>query len=201
MFPFPGAGWEDLRRPPAQGYGDPYQGTGAPIFVKDSRTDWDISEGGQKISSEQALEATGDAAYEARRQQMKRYNAKLYSEGKWHRRWAVLWELVGLGAVGGGVYYAVTAPTSMGSMSNVNAAYEGYGAALAGLLLYYYVRHAAAEEPPYVEWHTPPVYDRPTYVRGKTEPYNEKHGAPSTAEQPGSVENAPGVPGKNLRMR
>ena len=36
--------------PPTRGYGEPYQGTGKPIYVKDSRTDWDVAEGGEKLS-------------------------------------------------------------------------------------------------------------------------------------------------------
>jgi len=73
-------------RPPQYGYGAPYKGTGESIFVKDSRTDWDITEGkSKKLTSAQALEASGDPEYERRRQLMKAHNENLYRVGKQHR--------------------------------------------------------------------------------------------------------------------
>jgi len=71
--------------PPTVGYGAPYHGTGEGIYVKDSRNDWDITEGHHKISSEQALEATGDTEYETRRQIAKSYNSELGREGLAHK--------------------------------------------------------------------------------------------------------------------
>ncbi|MCX5748244.1 MAG: hypothetical protein NT062_37810 [Proteobacteria bacterium] len=88
-------------RPPTFGYGDPYRGNGQALFVKDSRGDWDIQEGHQTITSEQALEATGDKEYEARRQIAREYNERLYREGAVHRRRGNV--MIGSGLVAAGV--------------------------------------------------------------------------------------------------
>src|ERR1041385_946262 len=91
-----------MPHPPQGGYGDRYQGTGQPIYVKDSRTDWSISEGGKPITSEQALEASGDAEYEARRQMAKDYNVRLYREGMAHQTRGRMMMLAGVAiAIGG----------------------------------------------------------------------------------------------------
>src|SRR4051794_34235488 len=97
--------------PPTLGYGAPYQGTGEGIYVKDSRTDWDLTEGQHKITSEQGLEASGDPEYEARRQIAKDYNQRLYVEaGVHHVRAKHLMEASGVAIVIGYIAGFVVAP-------------------------------------------------------------------------------------------
>src|SRR3978361_748933 len=70
--------------PPTAGYGTPYKGKGQPILVSDAPTGWAVKEGGTVITSEQALEATGDPEYEARRQIAKHYNHRRCDQGRAH---------------------------------------------------------------------------------------------------------------------
>jgi len=184
--------------PPTTGYGAPYSGTGEGIYVKDSRTDWAISEGNRKIGSEQALEAAGDPEYEARRQIAKDYNARLYREGVTHHRHA--YRLIGASTAAiviGIVAAAVVAPalqheTIMPASADApeSRAYRsGFAAngmaSLGGLLVLAgvggipYAYWGGSREPPYHVWHTPDPLNRPAYVRQQTEPYNEKIGAPT----------------------
>lgn len=191
----------EMPPPPTTGYGAPYHGTGEPIFVKDSRNDWAITEGSHSVSSEQALEATGDKEYETRRQEMKRYNDKLYSEAKWHRRWGHTWMFLGFAAVVGGVALAYAHPTTMDSTLSAEYTYGGYGTALLGTIIYYYARARGGVLPPYVDWHTPGPLNRPAYVRQLTEPYNVAHGVKPAAEQPGGVDTVAPPGQRHLRMR
>jgi hypothetical protein len=184
-------------KPPTSGYGAPYHGTGAGIYVKDSRSDWSIKEGQRPLTSEQALEAAGDAEYEARRQLAKQYNDRLYDEGYSHHRRAYMVMGAGVAAIVlGGILYGLAPSlqnesiqpatadmpemrtyTSGGAANGV--ANLGFGLAIAGVAVISYAYHGGREAPPYHEWHTPAALDRPAYVRQQTEPYNEKIGAPS----------------------
>jgi len=184
--------------PPTTGYGAPYHGTGEGIYVKDSRTDWAISEGGKKIGSEQALEAAGDEEYETRRQIAKSYNDGLYREGTSHHRRA--YRLIGASAaaiVVGFIADVVLAPAlqnetimpASAAAPESRAYRSGFAATgtatLGGLLIIGglvgipYAYYGGSRPPPYHEWHTPDALNRPAYVRQQTEPYNEKIGAPS----------------------
>jgi hypothetical protein len=184
-------------KPPTDGYGTPYRGTGEGIYVKDSRGDWSIKEGQRALTSEQALEATGDAEYEARRQRARQYNDRLYDEGDRHHRRAYV--VMGAGVAGivlGGILYglapglqhetiqpATADMPEMRTYTSAGAANEvanlGLVLAIAGVAGISYAYYGGREAPPYHEWHTPPTLDRPAYVRQQTEPYNEKVGAPS----------------------
>lgn len=187
--------------PPSKGYGAPYHGTGEGIYVKDSRTDWAISEGTKKIGSEQALEAAADPEYEARRQIAKAYNERLYREGKAHHRRA--YHLIGASAaaiVVGYIVAAVVAPALQsetvmpaGADAPETRSYRSGFAAngtatlggtllIAGIAGIPYAYWAGSRPPPYHEWRTPDPLNRPAYVRQQTEPYNEKIGAPSLPE-------------------
>ncbi len=179
--------------PPTIGYGPPYKGTGESIFIKDSRTDWTISEGNRPITPEQALEVSGDEEYETRRQIMKAHNEALHRAGKKHRRTAKILIFSGIGLIAagwiGGTIMAfatksetITAPTAMdpsmrvvepSTTSNlfsllgllgVSAGVVGVGYGLYGSLL----------KPPYVQWRVPYEMNRPAYIRQQVEPYNEK---------------------------
>jgi hypothetical protein len=188
--------------PPTAGYGDPYRGTGAPIYVKDSRGDWDITEGKQKISSEHALEATGDPEYEARRQIAKAYNAHLRDEGEAHRRRGHRMMKVGAAAAIAGLVLGLFVPRALQSETDMSAgpgmpelrsyrsgfASNAASAACllllvggAGSLAYGYL--GGRRPPPYHAWRTPGPLDRPAYVRQQTEPYNEKLGAPTIPDE------------------
>ncbi len=185
------------RLPPTAGYGEPYRGTGQGIYVKDSRGEWAIFEGDQRISTEQALEASGDAEYEARRQIARDYNVKLYREAAQHRT-------IGYGWMGGGVVAAVvgvvlaefvapalqtetttpatatmpeTRSTTSGAATTA-VANIGLVMVLGGIAGLIYGTYGVNKQPPYEEWKTPDVLNRPAYVRQHTEPYNEKIGAP-----------------------
>src|SRR5471030_1825501 len=81
--------------PPTAGYGAPYHGNGQPILVGDSTGGWGVKEGGTAITSEQALEATGDPEYEARRQIAKHYNERLYDQGHAHSRNGTILVVIG----------------------------------------------------------------------------------------------------------
>jgi len=191
--------------PPMAGYGDPYKGTGERISVKDSRDDWDITEGTHRITSEQALEATGDAEYEARRQIAKDYNVRVYREGQAHRDRGHLMIGVGAGvAVIGLVLAGVvakalqtktvtpatsTAPemTSVTSGAATTFTFDlGVAAVAVGVAGMSYGYLGGKQPPPYHFWRTPGPLDRPAYVRQQTEPYNDKLGvaAPSEDHEP-----------------
>ncbi len=175
--------------PPTTGYGAPYHGTGEPIVVSDTTSGWGAREGSHAITTEQALEATGDAEYEARRQNAKRYNARVYDEGRSHARTGTAMVAVAVVAVAAGLFLSsslanglrsetTTAATAMMpetrdySTGFVNLG--GYGlvgvGVLTGLAGYYF----GSRTPPYHEWKTPDALNRPAYVRQMTEPYNEK---------------------------
>ncbi len=180
--------------PPTLGYGEPYRGTGQTIFVKDSRTDWDITEGTQRISAEQALEASGDETYERRRQQMKEYNAQLEREGKRNRRRGYLITGGGIATMIVGLITSYGLAPNMTSESRTAATatapemletgnkggaylavlflgtalmYGGAGAAV-------YAQIFARKDPPYVPWKIPPTLNRPAYIRRAAEDYNAK---------------------------
>lgn len=191
-------------RPPSSGYGDPYRGNGQALFVKDSRGDWDIKEGDKPISSEKALEATGDKEYEARRQIAKDYNDRLYREGHRHRKRGHVMMGAGLIAAGVGLVLQLvvvkslrsetstmqtaTAPeTRDNSASGVATGVSGLGISLAvvggvGVLYGYF---GGKQPPPYHRWHTPEALNRPAYIRQQTEPYNEKLGVSSIPDELG----------------
>lgn len=203
--------------PPVLGYGDPYRGNGQTIFVKDSRDDWDITEGAQKISAEQALEASGDVEYEQRRQQMKAYNAQLEREGKRNRRRGTIMTAAGIGAIVLGmiVSYAIapnmtsdsrtaataTAPEML-ETGNKGSGYTGMYF-LGGAMLYgggaaaVYALIFARKDPPYRAWRVPDALNRPAYIRRATEDYNAKlekaapRSAPSEARPPGELRPPP----------
>jgi hypothetical protein len=199
--------------PPLRGYGDPYRGTGKTIFVKDSRGDWDITEGTVKITAEQALEASGDVEYERRRQLAKAHNAKLYREAKAHRRKGI-YMIIGaaLAVVGGAVIgYGiapnmhddqVTPPTAM-DPEMVKQTASGGGLLVLGTALIYggiggiaYGYYGAWKKPPYVEWRVPDALNRPAYVRQHTEDYNEKLGGD---EAPAITPSSVPLPRKPLK--
>jgi hypothetical protein len=186
--------------PPTRGYGPPYAGAGAPIYVKDSRGDWDITEGKKKITSEQALEATGDTEYETRRQIAKEHNEVLHREGKAHRKRGNRMMIVGLVATVGGLILAGivsqrlrTDTTSAAGLMPEMITHDAGGAAvgtnfagwtlmLGGTASVLYGYAGGKRPPPYFPWRTPRALDRPAYVRQQTEPYNEKLGASSMPE-------------------
>jgi len=193
--------------PPTVGHGAPYKGTGQPIYVKDSRTDWTITEGTEKLSSEQALEASGDAEYEARRQMMKDYNVRLYREGLAHQTRGRMMMLAGLAvAVGGYFGFKILARNSVETTttpatdmmpemrrSEPTGGAKGFAALgtlsiYVGIGLVLYGGYGGSRPPPYQEWHTPEALDRPAYVRQSTESYNEKIGAPGVSDAPGFTE-------------
>ena len=198
-------------RPPTTGYGEPYKGTGEGIYVKDSRDDWDITEGHHKITSEQALEASGDQEYEARRQIAKAYNDRLYQEGLHHRRLAFhVMEASGAAIVIGYIAGFVIAPhlqneadlpaaAGMPEMQHFTSGFAadtmattGVALLLAGLVGLPYAWYGGHKPPPYHEWRTPGPLDRPAYVRQQTEPYNEKIGAPTVPDaETGTQKDAP----------
>ena len=190
--------------PPTAGYGVPYKGTGEGVYVKDSRGDWDITEGHHKITSEQALEAAGDAEYEARRQIAKAYNDQLYREGNAHHTKAVhLMEASGVAIVVGYIALGLIAPhlqneqlTPAGAgMPEMRSYTSGLAtdafATVGGLLItggivgIPYAYWGGRKPPPYHVWRTPGPLNRPAYVRQQTEPYNEKIGAPSIPDEDG----------------
>jgi hypothetical protein len=201
--------------PPTAGYGAPYQGTGQPIYVKDSRTDWTITEGGQHITSEQALEASGDQEYEARRQIMKDYNVQLYREGLAHQTRGRLMMIAGAAvSVFGYIGFRILARDAVETMTmpatdttpemrtttptGGAAGYALLGSAsiYVGIAILAYGVLGGSRPPPYQEWHTPPALDRPAYVRQQAESYNEKVGAPGVSDAPGFTETTTVAPGQ-----
>ena len=199
---------------PTAGYGAPYKGTGAPIYVKDSRTDWTIAEGDHPITSEKALEATGDQEYEARRQIAKDYNVKLYREGLVHRSRGTIMIDSSIAVLVVGLAIAAFLPnrfevttvtpatattpemrsTKPGGSAKT-AEYAGIGLASLGGLGVLYGYFGGKAPPPYHRWHTPGPLDHASYVRQQTEPYNEKIGAPSISGQ-SNVDDLPLAPGQ-----
>jgi hypothetical protein len=204
-----------LLTPPTAGYGAPYEGNGTPIYIKDSRTDWTITEGGKPITSEQALELTKDQEYETRRQIAKEHNEKLYAEGQSHRTRRTMLMVAGASIAIAGFIVAAVLPAILRTtttmqptasdpeMRTVAPGAASYGAlaggAIAGTIgvgVLGYGMFGGRSDPPYEPWHTPSALNRPAYVREKTEAYNEKIGAPPVDAQPGSVESIPPAPGQ-----
>ncbi|MBX3226422.1 MAG: hypothetical protein KIT84_44630 [Labilithrix sp.] len=205
----------ELPPPPTRGYGAPYAGTGKPIYVKDSRNDWQASEGGRPITSEQALEATKDEEYEIRRQAAKAYNEKIHVEGQSNRSLGKVLMYAGTGVAVAGFAVMFVLPSALRETTTTprtatepevrvteaggasTAALLGgllVGLAGIGMIAYGYV--GGSKDPPYHLWRTPSALDRPAYVREKTEAYNERIGAPPVEEQPGAVETIPLAPGQ-----
>jgi hypothetical protein len=189
--------------PPSAGYGEPYKGTGEQISVKDSRNDWDITEGTHRITSEQALEATGDAEYEARRQIAKDYNVRIYREGQAHRdrgnimigagAGVTVIGLVLAGVVAKALQQTTTTPAMSGApeMRSVTSGAAttitfdvGVAAVAIGVLGMSYGYLGGKQPPPYHFWRTPGPLDRPAYVRQQTEPYNDKLTSSAPPEDP-----------------
>jgi hypothetical protein len=179
--------------PPTAGFGAPYKGTGETIFVKDSRTDWTISEGDHELTAEQALEAVGDAAYEARRQRLKAHNDELYRVGKRHRRTATIMivsslALIAIGALGGTwlarSYETQTVRPATATLpeqrviepSDTAHAITTVGTltVITGAVGIAYGVYGSSQRPPYLRWRIPAAMDRPAYIRQQVEPYNEK---------------------------
>lgn len=180
--------------PPLDGYGPRYQGTGEVIFVKDSRNDWDVSEGNKPITADQALQAANDVPYEERRRELKEYNALLKQEAD--RNQLIAWTLGSASAVSAlvGVGIAlvvsplVTDKTQVQAPSETTAeivkstpnaaslASDGTAIALmlGGTAGFLYAIYGGSIEPPYVPWTIPDEMNRPAYVRRPVEAYNAK---------------------------
>jgi hypothetical protein len=201
--------------PPTKGYAEPYRGNGKPVYVKDSRDEFKISQSNAEITSEQALEITDDKEYETRRQIAKEYNKRLFAEGEDRHSTGKILMGTGTGVMLVGIAAALLGPNILRDQSTVPASAtapetredKAGGAATASLIggialavigvgVIYYGYSGAKEPPPYFQWHTPDALNRPAYVRQMTEPYNEKIGAPAVAEQPGSVESVTSAPGQ-----
>jgi hypothetical protein len=185
--------------PPTAGYGASYHGNGQPILVGDSTGGWDVKEGGTAITSEQALEATGDPEYEARRQIAKHYNERLYDQGRAHSRNGTIMVVIGVAAAVAGVVLSSVLANSLRSETVTPAAadmpemrsydsgslkIEGAGLAIGGVLIAGVGYYLGVRAPPYHEWKTPAELDRPAYVRQLTEPYNEKIPQDKKTEKP-----------------
>lgn len=201
--------------PPTLGYGPPYGGNGQGIYIKDSRTDWAISEGETKITSEQALEASKDPEYEARRQVAKAHNDVLYREGLAHRTRGTKMIRYGVATAIAGLIFGAIVPRSLEETTTTAAtvdtpelrdkkaggatkltAFIAYAAVFGGVGLASYGYLGGKRPPPYYSWHTPKSLDRPSYVRQHTEEYNEKIGAASIQGQPDDNTPAPLAPGQ-----
>ena len=186
--------------PPSGAYAETYQGNGKPINVKDGRSDWSIDQGGEKITSEHALEATGDAEYQARKRQSKEFNDKLFAEGKSNTVKANVLVYSGalmiLGGLAAHFFLAnrlvdrpLTPATDVepesraaqGTTASESVRWGGLGLAALGIGAIVYGIVGSRGEPPYVAWKTPPALDRPAYVRQSAEAYNEKLGAAGTS--------------------
>jgi hypothetical protein len=165
--------------PPTAGYGPPYRGTGEGIYVEDRGSRWEVTEGQHPLTSEQALEASGDAEYEARRQVAKDYNVRLYREALAHRKLGTVMIAGGAAAAAAGIVLARQTETTASTIGDV--------VALTGLVVMLYGYYGGKRPPPYHAWRTPEVLDRPAYVRQQTEPYNEKIGAPTIRDQAGKA--------------
>lgn len=175
-----------------------YTGTGEPIYVNDSRSGWTIEEGGIEISSEQALEASGDEEYERRRQIALAYNQTLDDEVRRHRVWGGL-----MMTAGGAVIFVVIIRTFRRRRRRTRASSLEWFVALVScvgsLALGGYGFYGANKAPAYHLWRTPAALDRPAYVRQATELYNASIGAPAIEEQPGAIGESPqAVPGQRM---
>lgn len=192
-----GACITSVQPPPTAGYGAPYRGTGQGIYVLDSQGTIAIVEGRERISSEQALEASGDAEYEARRQIARDYNTRLYREALAHQELGNNLIRGGVASLAIGLVLAlVVAPklqtetltpamtgmpeqrTYTSGAAVTLAANAGLALALVGIVGVGYGYFGGKDPPPYHDWHTPPSLDRPAYVRQQAEPYNQLLGAP-----------------------
>lgn len=201
--------------PPTSAYSENYRGNGKPIYVKDGRSSWSIDQGGEKLSSEHALEATGDAEYLARKREAKAFNDKLFAEGKSNTvKGNVLvysGALMILGGLAAHFFLAnrlvdrpITPATDVdpesraaqGTTASESVRWGGLGLAALGIGAIVYGIVGSRGEPPYVAWKTPSALDRPAYVRQSTEAYNEKLGAtgpsPTASAAPVSTAVAPG---------
>lgn len=201
--------------PPSSGYTENYKGNGKPIYVKDGRSAWSIDEGGERLSSERALEATGDAEYLARKREAKAFNDKLFAEGKGNTVKANVFVYSGALMVLGGlaahfflanrlVDRPITPATDVdpesraaqGTTASESVRWGGLGLAALGIGAIVYGIVGSRGEPPYVAWKTPHALDRPAYVRQSAEAYNEKLGvagtSPTASAAPVSTAVAPG---------
>jgi hypothetical protein len=179
--------------PPSYGYGAPYKGTGETIFVKDSRSDWDISEGKQPLTAEHALEAAGDEEYETRRQIAKAHNEHLYRVGKQHRSTARVMiysslVLIGVGLIGGTLLAVATKSETITPATDMMPAVKvvepsatsklastiGTAMGIAGGVGVSYGLYGAIIKPPYYAWRVPAPMNRPAYIRQQVEPYNDR---------------------------
>jgi hypothetical protein len=215
-----GACITSVQPPPTPGYGAPYKGTGEGIYVKDDRGNWNVTEGQHPITSEQALEATGDTEYETRRQDMRAYNRQLEAEGHSHKTRGNV--MVGAGVVAmiaGAIATFVVAPnvqdesitaatSTMPEMRSYTsgdntrlASTAGVGLFILGIVAVSYGYFGGRKSPPYYEWHTPTALNRPAYVRQQTEPYNERIGAPSIPDEEGKPQFRRALPAKHADMR
>ncbi len=204
-----------VEAPPATGYAESYSGNGKPIYVKDGRSDWSIDQGGEKLSSEHALEATGDTEYLTRKRASKAFNDKLFAEGKSNTVKAnvivysgAVMVLAGLAAhfflANRLVDRPITPATDVdpesraaqGTTASESVRWGGLGLAALGVGAIVYGIVGSRGEPPYVAWKTPSALNRPAYVRQSAEAYNEKLGAPGSsspaAAAPVSTAVAPG---------
>lgn len=157
----------------------------------------EIVEGRERISSEQALEATRDAEYEARRQIARDYNTRLYREALAHKdlgnnmvRGGVAGTAIGLVlslVVAPKLQTETITPAMTGAPEQRSytsgvavtlTANLGLVLAIVGAVGVGYGYFGGNNPPPYQEWQTPPSLNRPAYVRQQTEPYNQKVHAP-----------------------
>ncbi len=187
-----------VQPPPMTGYGAPYRGTGQGIYVVEQQPGaFEIVEGRERISPEQALEATDDAEYEARRAIARDYNTRIYREALAHQDLGNTMIRGGLaGIVIGTVLSYVVAPRlqtetitpasngmpeqrSYTSGAAVTlTANLGLALALVGIVGVGYGYFGGRVPPPYHAWQTPRSLDRPAYLRQQTEPYNQRIHAP-----------------------
>jgi hypothetical protein len=204
-----------VEAPPTAGYGEPFHGNGKAIAVKDGRSDWSISQGGEKLTSEQALEATGDSEYLARRREAKAFNDKVFAEGNANTVKANVMVYSGALMVLGGLamhFFLANRladrpitpgtdvdPDSRAARANVaseTVRWGGLGLAALGLGAIIYGVGGSRGDPPYVAWKTPRALDRPAYVRQSTEAYNEKLGVASAPTQQAAVASTAVAPGQ-----
>ena len=168
-----------VQSPPAIGYGAPYHGSGQGLYVIDSQgSSFEIVEGRERISSEQALEAAGDAEYEARRQIALDHNARLYREALAHAKLGNTMIRGGVAGTALGLALSLVVAPRLPTDAIRLVSDAGLGLAIAGLAVAAYGYLGGTHPPPYHAWQTPPSLDRPAYVRQQTEPYNQRLGAP-----------------------
>jgi len=186
-----------VQSPPTTGYDAPYRGNGQGIYVLETQGSLEIVEGRERISSEQALEATSDAEYEARRQIARDYNTRLYREALAHKDLGNNMVRGGVAGTALGLVLSLVvapklqtetitpamtgAPEQRSYTSGVAVtltANLGLVLAIVGAVGVGYGYFGGNNPPPYHEWQTPPSLNRPAYVRQQTEPYNQKVHAP-----------------------